>query len=626
MLCTLRLLVASYSLIIKAFNALLRCPRDGSFQWVLPPQTVHGLLPRDHIYDIYCSRSHDDVLLGHYLSFDLLPSVCHHKGLSVYCMGNEVANVTLLHDIVPTIKLLFLINVDGRRIVFKGLQRLLVLSIEAGYFQSLSFSMFQNFLSLTTFSASNCSLAMVGRGTFNKSSYLTHLSIEANPLQNLEDGVFSSLLLLKHLSLRYTFISVLSLDTFINNNELILLDLSYTNLVQVDTLLFSPLVNLQKLDLSHSLLSPQGVSEKDTFSGLTLLVEIRVPISEICCLMEDHIRCIPYDHVHGHKHYCNDIIDNRALFSLTQLFTLLIALFNGISLFWNAKHFFIFGNFLQALCNASEFILLIYLGIIISVNYIYYSQKYFLSMIWKTSRLCKLAGFFLSTSLLLSNLSALCVAIDRLDKIVLRPFTSTKYAYNKRAIPIILILMLLFTVIVAMASGLSQAEILNNTCVMLGRSLQNYYVILYIFLTGVMMLMKKVIYPIIMITIARSARKVKKTKNKSIIVICRLLMSMVMGLPSALSLLAFGIDSLVDSKISVSSETIVTFIVFPLSCILNSLINTLLTTAFLEWFAVTDKKDIFSKQIANSYYWFRLRVQNISDRYGLSYIKWKWLK
>ena len=217
--------------------------------------------------------------------------------------------------------------------------------------------------------------------------------------------------------------------------------------------------------------------------------------------------------------------------------------------------------------------------IMIVVNSIYQGDVAYVAILWKQSTLCRITGTIMISSVCLSNVSMLLIAIDRFVCIVWMPFRRYGLS-NIQCLISVGVGWLLVLIIQVFVYFLSYKEISNTSCVLVGESLSLPFSIMYVCLHSILFIGTLVPYMLVMRKVSQS-RKVKKSSDKTKQVIIRLGLVLSTNLITTMAVTMLSIISLV-TDLSSNTEAIVSFLLFPLNACLNPLLNTITTKDFLS--------------------------------------------
>ena len=130
----------------------------------------------------------------------------------------------------------------------------------------------------------------------------------------------------------------------------------------------------------------------------------------------------------------------------------------------------------------SDSLIAVYMLIILCSHYFHFENVAFVALVWKGTTWCRAAGTIMMASVLLSNMSTLLVAVDRLVAMVIRPLS--KHGVNKTEGFLLFVLLWSLGIILPTMTGIySDTTISNAMCVVFGSSMHVPFTIVYIICT-----------------------------------------------------------------------------------------------------------------------------------------------
>ena len=244
----------------------------------------------------------------------------------------------------------------------------------------------------------------------------------------------------------------------IERTPLIFIDLSYTHLSTLNSLIFAKFVSVESLNLSFSRLSTLSREtlshlpalkqldlsgcdikrfSKDMYERLINLQSIKTSDYKLCCktflpyAFNENNCFAPQDEVSS----CEDMLRSKLHRAFIWVFCILSVAGNAGSLIYRFIHrhgsqsntgYSIFVNSL----NLSDCLMGVYLAIIGTADRLYDGQYLWYERIWKTSTMCKIAGYFCFVS---SEVSVFMISILTIDRITALHAACDRFRFTGRS-------------------------------------------------------------------------------------------------------------------------------------------------------------------------------------------------
>ena len=231
---------------------------------------------------------------------------------------------------------------------------------------------------------------------------------------------------------------------------------------------------------------------------------------------------------------------------------------------WKSKHV------LGCCLNAADFLMSVYIGIIVAADSIYNNNVGYIALAWKRSITCLLASAMCLYSIQMSILITVLIAVDRFICIVVNPFRKKSFTYQ---ISIILALTVWIVALLAiiLAFLIATPDITNSACIAIGTSLSLKYSILLLCLNATVFSLLCILYVMLLCTVVKSNRINKSTSNMSKIIF-KLGVVLFSNFAVCFIISIFSIMSLSNFSFFPSLETLVGILFFPVNSLMNPLI------------------------------------------------------
>ena len=376
----------------------------------------------------------NELLLNNNMLTKLLPNVLQDlTSLTILDVSNN-----LLNELQPG--------------VFRGLGYLTHLYLENNRIVNILPLAFQDLTSLTVLYLSNNPIAYLVPGLFQQLINLDYLLLQNNSLKFLPDGIFSSL------------------------DQLRNLDLSGNNL---NDLPFHPFKNCALLESLNITQNPLQWIQKDAFRDLNETVQVFVDNYASCCFVTKS-KCI-YNSTMSPFLTCKRLLPYTILRVGIWIVSIFAIVNNAISLLIRCRYrhqtnkvqFLLISNL-----SVSDFLMGVYLIILLSAD-LYYTE-YFPSHSesWRKSVLCKMAG---SLSVLSSEASVFFITMISIDRAIAIKFPFRTRRFGTKSISAIVLFLWLtafcISIISFVLSGMdSDAYDIPEICVGLPISRQPLFI------------------------------------------------------------------------------------------------------------------------------------------------------
>ena len=328
---------------------------------------------------------------------------------------------------------------------FENLTQLQELSLQSNRLLEINVGVFKGLIRLEYLDLFNNSLNRIAEGAFDDLVQLQHLILRVNKISELQVVIFQNLIHLQTLDISFNKLESLPKDIFVNLQQLAILGLSYNNIHRIPAGLFDSCIHLTILDLRSN---PLLWIEKNALADLNENVTLVVTDYATCCFTSadcqssppvspylTYKRLLPYD-----------------LLRIAIWFVCSFALFGNILVMCTRLIKKQQGNNVQLLLitnlSISDFLMGIYLAILLSAD-LYYT-KYFpsYSESWRHSTLCRLAG---ALSVLSSEASAFFITLITIDRFLGIKYTFSKFRPGSKSTRIIVTLLWMIALSISIA-------------------------------------------------------------------------------------------------------------------------------------------------------------------------------
>ena len=303
---------------------------------------------------------------------------------------------------------------------FEGVNNLRVLALSRNMLKGIQPGMFRDLQNLEFLSLFDNRLTDFIIGVRELLS-LVVLNLSHNPVfDHLFSDTFQSLAMLQGLLLRNISLHFLPVGIFQNLKELLHLDLSDNNLKELGTLVFHKCTLLETLNLTHN---PLQWIEENAFVGLNVSTQVFVDDYASCCFVVQAIcqsmsprspfltceRLLPYNVL-------------RVGIWIVCIFTILFNVLGSLARCKQRQQTKQVQFLLITNLSISDFLMGVYLIILLSADLYYKDYFPSHSEAWRNSNLCKIAGFL---SVLSSEASVFFITMISFDR-----FVAIKYPFR----------------------------------------------------------------------------------------------------------------------------------------------------------------------------------------------------
>ena len=382
--------------------------------------------------------------------------------------------------------------------------------------------------------------------------------------------IFLALANLLTLDLSYNIITTIEEFAFASNTKLETLLLQHNRIQVIRDNTFDGLQSLIHLNMSTNKLGVESFGNIHIFRRLHKLSQVIVNNVKTCCMFNLNVSCI--SDIQGTVSYatdCGNIITHVVIVILLYFYGIGNVLLNSYAFFSQIKSVKVQQALLHCSLNIADGLMGIYVFTLIVFNHLYQGEGANVAMVWKRSTLCHAISFIAMSSLLMSKVSTLMIALDRLVCIVVRPFERCGFSTKQSVI----------AVVVGLCVGLpipttnivfSDTE-LNNICILIGSSSSLVLSIIFLVSHTILFILITLVYGIILYVIVKSA---KLSRSQTLLVkahirIGVILVSYFVASTTVLILSALRFYIQIPSTI----ESIIVCMLVPLNSCLNPLIN-----------------------------------------------------
>ena len=373
------------------------------------------------------------------------------KGLTgvtyLYLGSNQLQNVSPgIRELVNLTRLELSDNILTEITVgaFKGLIRLEDLHLSVNKLNSIAEGAFEDLVELKILWLDNNNLSEISVGVFRGLIQLKSLHLYGNKLNMIAEGAFEDLVELDSLWLNHNMLSTIKCGVFTGLIRLTYLDLSRNRLNRIANGVFGDLVKLEQLDLREN---PLLWIEENALNDFKDTVILFVTEFATCCFTTANCsssspspyltckRLLPYDLL-------------RIAIWFVCSFAIVGNLFVLCTRFKNTRQGHKVQTQLITNLSISDFLMGIYLIILLSAD-LYYTE-YFPSHSesWRHSMLCRVAG---AISVLSSEASAFFITLITIDRFFGIKYTFSKFRLGSKSTRIIVTLLWMIALSISIA-------------------------------------------------------------------------------------------------------------------------------------------------------------------------------
>ena len=301
---------------------------------------------------------------------------------------------------------------------FEGLDQLEELDLANLKLNNLQTNTFAGLKRLTFLDLRHNLITHISQNAFGMLHKMQYLLLTGNPITHIKPLAFQGLPSVSSLDLSNMHIDTLHGDAFNGLDSLKSLDLNSNRITDVQLTAFQGLPSLQNLNIKYN----QIVNiEKDAFKK-TNIANLTTDAFKFCCLANSNTNCTPKADAFSS---CDDLMANSFLQIAIWVqggFAFTFNIYVFITRLKEAKekvpYFFV------ANLGIADFLMSIYLLIIGTVDVYYRGNFIVFADEWKSSIMCKVAGFLSMTSCEMSVVMVLFISLDRL---IVTTFSSKVY-------------------------------------------------------------------------------------------------------------------------------------------------------------------------------------------------------
>ena len=245
--------------------------------------------------------------------------------------------------------------------------------------------------------------------SFDGLNWLGRLNLSHNALSDIPLGCFRTLVNLYELDLSYNELSFIEPGTFEGLRSLRVLDLSNNVIRKLSGPSFSGLTVLRRLIISDNRMLKDV--PQDTFVSLDTLETLNTDAYKYCCIAKHVPECTPEPDEFSS---CEDLMANYILQISIWILGILATVGNAFVIFWRIfRERMRVSSFFIMNLGASDFLMGVYIIIIASVDVFYRGRYIVYADTWRTSTLCKAAGFL---AILSSEVSVYMLTVITLER------------------------------------------------------------------------------------------------------------------------------------------------------------------------------------------------------------------
>ncbi|CAG5122918.1 unnamed protein product, partial [Candidula unifasciata] len=414
---------------------------------------------------------------------------------------------------------------------------------------------------------------------------LTQLYLSGNHISQIQPGSFLDLGQLTILDLSCQNLTRLDANTFLGLHNLHLLNLSGNKLEVLSDGAFRGLERLTTLDLSNNRI--RDISRR-VFHSIPSMSQLITDEYRFCCLAPWVKSCLPEADEFSS---CEDLMSNHVLRVSIWILGLVAFFGNIVVIVWRARdvrgrkvHSFLITNL-----AIGDFLMGVYLMVIAVVDS-YYRGVYMLhDQVWRSSYLCRFAGFISTFS---SELSVLTLTIITLDRLVciLFPLRLTRLSVRDATVAMVVVWLLVLLISVVPLLGIPYfLNFYGRSGVCLALHVTPARPAGWEFSVAVFLVLNLVSFLVIaasyiwMFIVAKETRSaVRGPENKSDLAMARRMTLIVMtDFVCWVPIIFLGFASLGGANASNYVYAWIAVFILPLNSAVNPLLYTLSTTPFL---------------------------------------------
>ena len=360
---------------------------------------------------------------------------------------------------------------------FNGLINLQILDLHNNVLTDIQAGSFEGLSNLHTLVLNNNNITSIPLGAFRELANLRVLVLDNNPLRSINPDLFQNQSKLEVLLLSNTNLQFLPNGIFHKMPLLQHLNLSGNNLDQLGRQPFRYCTYLFSIDLS---LNPLQWIRHDTFEGLNTETRVFVNHFATCCFVTNKL-CFSKEPQSPFLSCGRMLPYNIVRFGIWVV--CILAIFGNVlglvarCKYWqrtNTVQFLIIANL-----AISDFLMGVYLIILLSADLYYTDYFPSHSELWRNSPLCKIAG---SLSVLSSEASVFLITLISIDRFFCVKYPRSRYLSNTKLICIIIFTIWLLAFVISITTFIlsganSNFYFVSEICVGLPISRDPLYVI-----------------------------------------------------------------------------------------------------------------------------------------------------
>ena len=360
---------------------------------------------------VHCKTHQDDEKL---CNLPPCPHGCVCKGHSIACHNSTLEAIPVISKL--TRGLSFPHNVLNMTVTsFSGFVWLGRLNIASNRLEDIPIEAFRDLENLYELDLRYNYITILRQHMFMGLSNLKTLMLFGNPIYTLSHLAMDGLNRIKYLNFSGLGISQIRDNAFAFTNRLSYVDLSNNRLSRLTHATFTGLETLRELSIEHN-----SINEVDdgTFDELGLEV-LKTDGFKFCCFAKkiQGLKCTPEGDEFSS---CEDLMAEPILQGTIWLLGFVACIGNALVISWRCKYDRQkTPSIIIIHLGISDLLMGVYLILIASVDQFYRGRYILYADSWRSSGLCKFAGFI---SMLSSEMSVYClllITVDRLISIVL---------------------------------------------------------------------------------------------------------------------------------------------------------------------------------------------------------------
>ena len=503
---------------------------------------------------------------------------------------------------------------------------LLILKITHSNFKVVNEYMLSGLHSLTTLSLSYNAIRTIHTLAFHQVVNLMFLDLKGNELYLINSIIFTACLNLTTIDISNNKLQHIDAFAFVNNTKLQKLFLQQNKLAVLGKNVFPNFAELQILDISKNPFILRHFKDIYVFSKMTNLSILHVVHEEMCCLVHVNTLCVSDVNQQDIFSTCNEIIANLPILLLIYMYAVSNVVLNITAFIWLIKSNSGLRSILACSLVIADVLMALHMFTVIAFHHVTQNDIPYITMMWKNSVWCRTVATVTLISMMMSNVSTMFIALDRFVCVVIRPMEQM----GLRDIHIIGAVSVGWVVgltVPILAAFLSEVDITNSACMLMGGSLSLPFAIVTLTLCGTTFVIIAAAYIIVSQHIMKTAQ-FERSKGLAQQVYIRLGAVVVSNFIAYFTVTLCAIFHFSHVGISPTLEAGLVFVLIPLNSCLNPVINTLTTSefkAYMKSLEYYEGSDLLFQRLAEGIYQKRADMRQ-RVHHGLISVRRYWYK